>query len=100
MEYQYQKGESKGNTTCMQGTKLGGEMTMDGSKTNIDGKAYNNPFEMVPTGAKLMKGMSGLFMVATAAFFLLLTHLYHSFALITLIVLNLFKLFNRFLSFT
>ena len=70
MEYQYQNGETKGNTTggppVMQGTKLGGEMTMDGSKTNIDGEAYNNPFEMVPTGAKLMKGMSGLFMAATA----------------------------------
>lgn len=69
VEYQYSKKESE-NTTggppVMQGTKLGGEMTMDGCKTNIDGEAYNNPFEMVPTGGKLMRGMSGLLTVATA----------------------------------
>jgi len=50
----------------MSGNSIGGEMTMDGAKQNIDGEVYNNPFEMVPTTGKLMKQMSKTFMSATA----------------------------------
>lgn len=64
-----QENEIKGVATInpvMSGSAVGGEMTFDGAKHNIDGEVYNNPFEMIPTTGSLMKQMSATMMSATA----------------------------------